>query len=199
MEIQQYITWGITILLGIGGWIFGFIQSSRVNNLQKFIEEKKMKHDAYASFLRELDDISKEMSYAPMNTIKAISQKYISKITSINFHEEGYEAIVNESMKEMFSEMWDCIDHASKPLMRISQAVAAVELDASDELILMLQELKSLTLNFNKEWQEALKTYTKDQNGLQKLSKMGENNQWKRFVELQSEIIKQMRKECSVE
>lgn len=199
MEIQQYITWGITILLGIGGWIFGFIQSSRVNNLQKFIEKKKMKHDAYASFLRELDDISKEMSYAPMNTIKAISQKYISKITSINFHEEGYEAIVNESMKEMFSEMWDCIDHASKPLMRISQAVAAVELDASDELILMLQELKSLTLNFNKEWQEALKTYTKDQNGLQKLSKMGENNQWKRFVELQSEIIKQMRKECSVE
>ena len=79
MDTQQYITWGITILLCIGGWIFGFIQSSRVNKLQRIIEQKKMKHDAYATFLRELDDISKEMSYTPMNTI-IVNAKNIAEI-----------------------------------------------------------------------------------------------------------------------
>ena len=151
MDTQQYITWGITILLCIGGWIFGFIQSSRVNKLQRIIEQKKMKHDAYATYLRELDDISKETSYTPMNTIKDISQKYLSKILNINSRAEDYEVILNECLKEMYGEMWLCVDHASKPLMRISQAIAAVELDATDELMPMLQELKELTLDFNNE------------------------------------------------
>ena len=193
------IGWLITGLIAIAGWIFGAVQARKNRNLRKTIEQKKMKHDAYALFLREMDDISKEMSYSPMNTIHEIAQKYISKVLEINYHAEGYETILNECTKEMYNEMWSCVEHASIPLMRISQAVAAVELDASAELMPMLKELKALTLEFNQEWQQALGSSSKDQKGLQKLTEIGKNNKWQRFVDLQSEIIQQMRKECSIE
>lgn len=193
------IGWIITGIIAIIGWIFGAIQATRNRNMQKTLEQKKMRHDAYALFLREIDDISKEMSYSPMNTIRDIAQKYISKVLEINYQAEDNEAILNECINEMYNEMWACIEHASIPLMRISQVVAAVELDASAELIPMLQELKALTLEFNQEWQRALGSFSKDQEGLQKLTEIGKNNKWQQFVDLKSQIIQQMRKECAIE
>ena len=157
-----------------------------------------MRHDAYGIFLREIDAISKEMSISPMNTIRDISQKYISKLLSINYQAENYDTILNECIMEMYNEMWSCIEHASKPLLRISQAIAAVELDATEELLPMLQELKLLIESFNQEWQKALSSFPKDQQGLQKLSEVGKNDHWTKFESLKQQIIQQMRKECSI-
>lgn len=99
----------------------------------------------------------------------------------------------------MTNELWACVEHASKPLMKMSQTISALELDASNELLPMLQELKSLTLEFNQEWQKALGTFSKDQKGLQRLTEIGKDNKWQHFVDLQSRIIQQMRKEISIE
>lgn len=201
MEKQELIIvigWAITVCIAIVGWIIAIVQFGRNQKLQKTIERKKMRHDAYGIFLREIDAISKEMSISPMNTIRDISQKYISKILSINYQAENYDTILNECIMEMYNEMWSCIEHASKPLLRISQAIAAVELDATEELMPMLQELKSLIESFNKVWQKALNSFPKDQQGLQKLSEVGKNDHWTKFESLKQQIIQQMRKECSI-
>lgn len=201
MEKQELIIvigWAITGGIAIVGWIIAIVQFYKNQNLQKTIEQKKMRHDAYGIFLREIDAISKEMSISPMNTIRDISQKYISKILSINYQAENYDTILNECIMEMYNEMWSCIEHASKPLLRISQAIAAVELDATEELMPMLQELKSLIESFNKVWQKALNSFPKDQQGLQKLSEVGKNDHWTKFESLKQQIIQQMRKECSI-
>ena len=157
-----------------------------------------MRHEAYSNFLKELDAISKDMSISPMNTIKEIAQKYISKILTIDYQATDYNVIFNECTTAMYSEMWACVEHASKPLLRISQAIAAIELDATEELMPMLQELKSLIESFNQEWQTALGSFSKDQKGLQKLSQLGQSDHWTKFQLLQSQIIEQMRKECSI-
>lgn len=49
------------------------------------------------------------------------------------------------------------------------------------------------------EWQYALGTFSKDQNGLQQLTEIGKNEKWQRFASLKAEIKQQMRKECSIE
>lgn len=193
------IGWIITGVIAMAGWIFGAIQARKNRNLRKTIEQKKMRHDAYRSFLKEIDAISKEMSISPMNTIQEIAKKYIAKILTIDYQSADYEIILNECMSEMYNEMWSCIEHASKPLLLISQSIAAVELDATEELMPMLQELKALTESFNQEWQRALGSFPKDQQGLQKLSEIGKNDKWQHFVDLQSRIIQQMRKEISIE
>lgn len=201
MEKQELIIvigWAITVCIAIVGWIIAIVQFGKNQKLQKTIERKKMRHDAYGIFLREIDAISKEMSISPMNTIRDISQKYISKILSINYQAENYDTILNECIMEMYNEMWSCIEHASKPLLRISQAIAAVELDATEELMPMLQELKSLIESFNQKWQKALSSFPKDQQGLQKLSEVGKNDHWTKFESLKQQIIQQMRKECSI-
>lgn len=193
------IGWIITGVIAIVGWVFVVVQARKNRNLQKTIEQKKMRHDAYRSFLKEIDAISKEMSISPMNTIQEIAKKYIAKILTINYQSADHEIILNECMSEMYNEMWSCIEHASKPLLLISQSIAAVELDATEELMPMLQELKALTESFNQEWQRALGSFPKDQQGLQKLSEIGKNDKWQHFVDLQSRIIQQMRKEISIE
>lgn len=193
------IGWIITGVIAMAGWIFGAIQARKNRNLRKTIEQKKMRHDAYRSFLKEIDAISKEMSISPMNTIQEIAKKYIAKILTIDYQSADHEIILNECMSEMYNEMWLCIEHASKPLLLISQSIAAVELDATEELMPMLQELKALTESFNQEWQRALGSFPKDQQGLQKLSEIGKNDKWQHFVDLQSRIIQQMRKEISIE
>lgn len=201
MEKQELIIvigWAITGGIAIIGWIIAIVQSYRNQKLQKTIERKKMRHESYSNFLKELDAISKDMSISPMNTIKGIAHKYISKILTINYQAVDYNVILNECIAAMYSEMWACVEHASIPLLRISQAISAVELDATEELLPMLQELKSLIESFNKEWQKALSSFPKDQQGLQKLSEVGKNYHWTKFESLKQQIIQQMRKECNI-
>lgn len=195
---ELIIGWAITGGIAIIGWIIAIVQSYRNQKLQKTIEQKKMRHEAYSNFLKELDAISKDMSISPMNTIKEMAQKYISKILTIDYQATDYNVIFNECTTAMYSEMWACVEHASKPLLRISQAIAAIELDATEELMPMLQELKLLIESFNQEWQKALSSYPKDQQGLQKLSEVGKNDYWTKFESLKQQIIQQMRKECSI-
>lgn len=193
------IGWGITAIIAIIGWIVAAVIAKKNRNLQKTIEQKKMRHDAYRAFMVDLDEMAKEMSYSPLDTMMSIMQKYLSAILNINFSETDYNEKVNESILAMTKELWSCVEHASKPLMKMSQNISALELDASDELLPMLQELKSLTLEFNHEWQNALGAFSKDQQGLQKLSEIGKDNKWQHFIDLQSRIKQQMRKEISIE
>ena len=199
MEKQELIIgWVITGGIAIIGPIIAIVQSHKNQKLQKTIEQKKMRHDAYSAFLRELDGISKDMSISPMNKIQEIAKKVISQVLTPNYQVADHEIVLNNCLIEMYNAMWECVEHASKPLLRISQAIAVVELDATEELMPMLQDLKLLTESLNQEWQKALGSVPKDIQGLQKISEIGKIDYWARFQSLSQQIIHQMRKECSI-
>ena len=82
-ELIIFIGWAITVCIAIVGWIIAIVQFGRNQKLQKTIEQKKMRHDAYSAFLRELDGISKDMSISPMNKIQEIAKKVIHVLSPV--------------------------------------------------------------------------------------------------------------------
>ncbi len=68
---------------------------------------------------------------------------------------------LDQCLIEFNTEIWKSIETASLPLLKISQAITTVRLDASEELMPMLVRLKALTEDFNNEWQKALSTFSK--------------------------------------
>lgn len=68
------IGWSLTAIIAIIGWVVAEIRAKKNRDLQKTIEQKKMRHDAYRSFMVDLDEMAKEMSYSPMDTMMSIMQ-----------------------------------------------------------------------------------------------------------------------------
>ena len=85
-----------------------------------------------------------------------------------------------------------------KPIKHISQAIAALDLDATDELRPMLWELKDVVLCIDNEWQQALMTTSKDEEGLEQLAELSKSKKWDRYQVLYNKILQQMRKECNI-
>lgn len=194
MENSILIGWIITVVIAAVGWGLAIILAWNNRKLEK----KKMCHDAYRSFMVEMDEMAKDIAFPSMETMKAIWPKCLLAVLSIDYKQPDHEQKVNEALTSMIQELWDCVEHASKPLLRISHSVAALELDASEELLPLLQELKALIEEFNNEWQQALSIFSKDLTGLQKLTTLGQNSKWERFRDLQASIVQQMRKEISI-
>lgn len=188
------IGWVITGIIAIIGWIVAAIRAKKNRDLQKAIEQKKMRHDAYRAFMIEMDSISKQMSMNPITSIGKIYMDYFTKIIKCSSDPNA----LDQCLIEFNTEIWNSIETASLPLLKISQAITTVRLDASEELMPMLVRLKALTEDFNNEWQKALSTFSKDQKGMQNLATMGQNARWKEFQTLSDEIIEQMRKECNI-
>ena len=189
------IGWVITGIIAIIGWIVAAIRAKKNRDLRKTIEQKKMRHDAYRAFMVEMDSISKQMS---MNPISSMGKIYMDFFTKIIKNSSDPNAL-DQCLIEFNTEIWKSIETASLPLLKISQAIATVRLDASEELMPMLLRLKALTEDFNNEWQKALSTFSKDQKGMQSLATLGQDARWKEFQTLSDEIIEQMRKECNIE
>ena len=101
MEKQELIIgWVITGGIAIIGWIIAIVQSHKNQKLQKTIEQKKMRHDAYSAFLRELDGISKDMSISPMNKIQEIAKKVIPQVLTLNYQAADHEIVLNNCLIE---------------------------------------------------------------------------------------------------
>ena len=55
------IGWVITGIFAIIGWVVAEVRAKKNRNLQKTIEQKKMRHDAYRAFMVEMESISKQI------------------------------------------------------------------------------------------------------------------------------------------
>lgn len=189
------IGWVITGIVAIIGWVLAEVRAQKNRDLRKTIEQKKMRHDAYRDFMVEMDSINKQMSLNPITTMGNIFKETFAKIITNSADPNA----INQCLVEFNSEIWKSIETASLPLLKISQAITTVRLDASEELMPKLLRLKTLTEDFNNEWQKALSTFSKDQKGMQSLVTMGQDARWQEFRTLTDTIIEQMRKECNIE
>ena len=103
-----------------------------------------------------------------------------------------------QCIENMYNECWQAIDNIIKPIKHISQAIAALELDATDELKPMLRELKDVVMYIDEDWQKALMSTSKDKEGMEQLAELSRSRKWNRYNMLYEKILAQMRKECTI-
>lgn len=197
-EEALIIGWIITIVVAIIGWVVAVVLSVKNRELQKDIEQKKMRHEAYLAFIKEMDAISKEISSMPFHGIQSMMTNCATGLVKIDYNDPNHAAIEAQYIEKMYKELWQCIEDMLKPMKRISQAIAAMELDATDELMPMLLELKTVVISIDENWRIALETTPQDKEGIQQLAELAESKKWKRYQQLYNQIIQQMRKECNI-
>lgn len=198
MNDVSIIGWGITITIAVVGWGIAIIQALKNRNLQKEIEVKKLRHDAYRTFIMEMDAVSKEIGMMPITSIKSIMSKCSADLIRIDIGTLDSKEQEARCVEDMFNELWGSLENMLKPIKHISQAIAALDLDATDELRPMLWELKDVVLCIDNEWQQALMTTSKDEKGLEQLAELSKSKKWDRYQVLYNKILQQMRKECNI-
>lgn len=198
MNDVSIIGWGITITIAVVGWGIAIIQALKNRNLQKEIEVKKLRHDAYRTFIMEMDAVSKEIGMMPITSIKSIMSKCSADLIRIDIGALDSKEQEARCVEDMFNELWGSLENMLKPIKHISQAIAALDLDATDELRPMLWELKDVFLCIDNEWQQALMTTSKDEEGLEQLAELSKSQKWDRYQVLYNKILQQMRKECNI-
>ena len=192
------IGWGIIITVAVVGWGIAIIQALKNRNLQKEIEVKKLRHDAYRTFIMEMDAVSKEIGMMPITSIKSIMSKCSADLIRIDIGALDSKEQEARCVEDMFNELWGSLENMLKPIKHISQAIAALDLDATDELRPMLWELKDVVLCIDNEWQQALMATSKDEEGLEQLAELSKSQKWDRYQVLYNKILQQMRKECNI-
>ncbi len=198
MNEISIIGFGITITIAIIGWVIAIIQALRNRNLQKEIEQKKLRHDAYRAFLMEMEAVSKEISMTPIKSVMSIMAKCSSNLIRIDSDAADSKEKEAQCIENMYNECWQAIDNIIKPIKHISQAIAALELDATDELKPLLRELKDVVMYIDEDWQKALMSTSKDKEGMEQLAELSRSRKWNRYNMLYEKILAQMRKECTI-
>ena len=187
MNDVSIIGWGITITIAVVGWGIAIIQALKNRNLQKEIEVKKLRHDAYRTFIMEMDAVSKEIGMMPITSIKSIMSKCSADLIRIDIGALDSKEQEARCVEDMFNELWGSLENMLKPIKHISQAIAALDLDTKD-----------VVLCIENEWQQALMTTSKDEEGLEQLAELSKSQKWDRYQVLYNKILQQMRKECNI-
>lgn len=197
-EKALIIGWIITVAVAIIGWVIAIVLSIKNRDLQKTIEQKKMRHEAYLTFIKEMDAISKEINSMPFQSILSMTTDCATGLVAIDYNDPNHAVKEAQCIEKMYKELWQCIEDMVKPIQRISQAIAVLELDATDELRPMLFELKSVVMHIDEEWRIALETTPQDKEGIQQLAEVAKSKKWNKYQHLYDQIIQQMRKECNI-
>ena len=197
-ETLLIIGWMITIAIAVIGWGIAIVQAVKNRNLQKTIEQKKMRHDAYRAFVKEMDAVSQEIGIMPVKSVMLTMGKCTSDLMKINDNAPNRAELEAQCITRMYEETWQTIEGIIKPIKHISQAISVLEMDATDELMPMLLELKNVLMSIDKDWQMALEATPRNNDGLQQLAELARSNMWARYKKLYNQILQQMRKECAI-
>ena len=197
-ETSLIIGWVITIAIAAIGWGIAIVQAVKNRNLQKSIEQKKMRHEAYRAFVKEMDAVSQEIGIMPVKSVMSIMDKCMSDLVAIDDQAPNHAELEARCIRRMFEETFQTIEGIIKPLKHISQAISVLEMDATDELMPMLLELKNVLMSIDRDWQMALEATPRNNDGLQQLAELARSDMWARYKKLYNQILQQMRKECAI-
>ena len=195
----EIIGWIITVGLAVVGWMVAIVLSVKNRKLQLDIEQKKMRHEAYRTFIKEMDAISQEISSMPIKSFQSIIIQCNSAIATIDPNDPNRNALEARYIEEYYKEMWRFLEDLMKPIKHVSRAISALELDATDELKPMLMELKNLIVNIDKDWQVALSANGENEKKMQQIAAIAKSKKWDRYETLYNKIVEQMRKECNLQ
>lgn len=194
----EIIGWIIAVVLAVVGWTVAILQSVKNRKLNRDIEQKKMRHEAYRTFIKEMDAISQEIYSMPINSFQSIINKFNSAMAAIDSNDPNRNALEMRYIEEYYKEMWQFIADIMAPIQHVSRAIAALELDATDELRPMLWELKNVIVYLGKDWQKALESDGENEQKMQQIAAVAKSKKWNKYQTLYNQIVQQMRKECNI-
>ena len=110
---------------------------------------------------------------------------------------EGDEEKTKAALLELNQKMYEFAKRATEPLLTIRQELNALELICSPALMEKITELKSLIEQYNTAMQQALGLFNvfNIQPYQEYVQEMSRNPMWRRFEELNREMLEFMRKE----
>ena len=187
----------ITILIAAAGWIWAIFQFFTNRRWQKKDYIQQQRYEAYKGFMGKMDSISESMRNDPTKSVFSMIKEFmaslLASITSDSF-DAGTATIT------FTNQLLDQTQKSCEPLQQINGEINSIKLIASDELLGKLDELQALNQDLYNEMMLALKAVGKEQiPDFQELKTVGQQERWKRFESLYSEIRKIMRKEIGIQ
>lgn len=186
----------ITIIIAAAGWIWAIFQFFTNRRWQKKDYIQQQRYEAYKGFMGKMDSISESMRNDPTKSVFSMIKEFmaslLASITSDSF-DAGTATIT------FTNQLLDQTQKSCEPLQQINGEINSIKLIASDELLGKLDELQALNQDLYNEMMLALKSVGKEQiPDFQELKTVGQQERWKRFESLYSEIRKIMRKEIGI-
>ena len=187
----------ITIIIAAAGWIWAIFQFFTNRRWQKKDYIQQQRYEAYKGFMGKMDSISESMRNDPTKSVFSMIKEFmaslLASITSDSF-DAGTATIT------FTNQLLDQTQKSCEPLQQINGEINSIKLIASDELLGKLDELQALNQDLYNEMMLALKAVGKEQiPDFQELKTVGQQERWKRFESLYSEIRRIMRKEIGIQ
>jgi len=187
----------ISIVIAAVGWIWAIIQFFTNRRWQKKDYVQQQRYEAYKGFMGKMDSISESMRNDPTKSVFSMVKEFMaSLLTSIT--SEPFD--VRTTTLTFTNQLLDQTQKSCEPLQQINGEINSIKLIASDELLEKLDELQALNQDLYNEMMLALKAVGKEQiPDFQELKTVGQQERWKRFKSLYSEIRRIMRKEIGIQ
>ena len=187
----------ITILIAAAGWIWAIFQFFTNRRWQKKDYIQQQRYEAYKGFMGKMDSISESMRNDPTKSVFSMIKEFMASLLA-SITSDSFDA---ETATITFTnQLLDQTQKSCEPLQQINGEINSIKLIASDELLCKLDELQALNQDLYNEMMLALKAVGKEQiPDFQELKTVGQQERWKRFESLYSEIRKIMRKEIGIQ
>ena len=180
----------LLITIAFLGWTWGIIQfifNRKYHNKDKRIDRK---YEAYSSYLKKSDELMNSLRNDP-NIIYGIPTDFMKTAMT------GDSELIDAALIQLNEKLLEQVKRASEPLMILKQELNALLIICSDDLRSKINEFCSLSTDFNNEMQKAMSLISPNDSDemIRQLETLGQNERWKRFTNLNQEIINLMRKE----
>ena len=182
----------VTIVLAVAGWAWGVYQFIQKLRWQKKDQLLEWRYEAYNKLMNKLDELNGSMRSNP-NLIFGDTASFFKIILG------GSTEEINDALIKYNQSLIDMVKEATEPLLIINQEVNSLSLIASEELKEKLKYLKELMVDFNNEMQNCLSMVSaKDPSSFKAFETLGYNKRWFEYQGLYEEIVEMMRKELGV-
>jgi len=180
----------LLIVIAFLGWSWGIIQF--IINRKHYNKDKQIdrKYEAYSAYMKKSDELMNNLRNDP-NMVYGISSDFM-RIAMTGDSEQ-----INQALIQFNEKLLEYVKRASEPLMILKQELNSLLIICSDDLNIKINEFTALTTDFNNEMQKSLSLISPSDSNemIRQLQTLGQNERWKRYVTLNEEIIKLMRKE----
>lgn len=187
----------ISIVIAAAGWIWAIIQFFTNRRWQKKDYVQQQRYEAYKGFMGKMDSISESMRNDPTKSVFSMIKEFMASLLA-SITSDSFDA--GTATLTFTNQLLDQTQKSCEPLQQINGEISSIKLIASDDLLDKLDELQALNQDLYNEMMLALKAVGKEQiPDFQELKTVGQQERWKRFESLYSEIRKIMRKEIGIQ
>ena len=183
----------ITIILAVAGWGVAFWQMHLKHKWQKKEKLVDRRYEVYSQCLKRFDEISTNVQHSSEDLLRNKLSEFAVAVL-----EEGadIESLTSDFQGYMINYMLNAVN----PVVVMQRELSALKLVASQELLVIIEEMLSLATILYQEGIALISQLlrTNDLAMWQTADITNINVHSKRFEELQSKLLYQMRKEIEV-